>query len=139
MINKMMYTLMHKRIHNLKDKIRGTINRARLNYFIDVLMGLSFLITAITGMVLFIFMPSGIRQGRHIVFLGMEKSKWIFLHDWSGILMIITVMIHFMLHWNWMICMTRCIFKKKVNCEEQEKNTKKQKKQKSRKQISEQQ
>lgn len=89
------------------------MNKVKLNYFIDVLMAVIFIITAVTGLIIFLFLPSGIRQGNYQTFLGILKGNWIFIHDWSGIILIVLVVLHFILHWNWMIHITKSIFKKK--------------------------
>jgi cytochrome b subunit of formate dehydrogenase len=89
------------------------MEKAKINYIIDFLAGISFLITAITGLVIFFFLPSGVRQGSYQTFLGIIKGTWTIVHDWAGILFILLVIIHFMLHWDWIVCMTRKIFQRK--------------------------
>ncbi|MDD4468003.1 MAG: DUF4405 domain-containing protein, partial [Candidatus ainarchaeum sp.] len=34
-----------------------------------------------------------------------------FVHDWSGIVMIFLVVVHLVLHWNWIVSMTRVILR----------------------------
>jgi quinol-cytochrome oxidoreductase complex cytochrome b subunit len=89
------------------------MEKAKINYIIDFLAGISFLITAITGLVIFFFLPSGVRQGSYQTFLGIIKGTWAIVHDWAGIIFILLVIIHFMLHWDWIVCMTRKIFQRK--------------------------
>lgn len=91
------------------------MEKPKLNYIIDFLMALSFIVTAITALVIFFFLPSGVKQGSYRTFLGIIKGTWSTVHDWSGIIFIILVMIHFILHWNWVVCMTKNIFSKKNN------------------------
>lgn len=80
------------------------------NYIVDSLMIISFLVTAITGLVIFFFLPSGVRQG---AFLRIARRTWSVAHDWSGIIFIILVIVHFILHWNWVVSMTKNAFSKK--------------------------
>lgn len=87
------------------------MNKSKLNYIIDFLAFVSFLITAISGLAIKFFMPSGVRQGRYQEFMGMQKGAWSEIHDVSGILFILLVLIHLILHWDWMVCMTRNFFK----------------------------
>ncbi len=87
------------------------MNKSKINYIIDFLALLSFLITALSGLAIKFFMPSGVRQGRLQEFLGIQKGTWSEIHDWFGILFIIIVIIHLILHWNWIVCMTKNIFK----------------------------
>ncbi|MBN2142201.1 DUF4405 domain-containing protein [Candidatus Woesearchaeota archaeon] len=88
------------------------MNKIKVNYIVDAILGLSFIVTAVTGMLLFIFMPSGVRQGRLQEFLGVTKETWTFYHDWAGIIMIALALVHLILHWNWIVCMTKSFFKK---------------------------
>jgi len=85
----------------------------KTNYVVDFLMTLSFIVTAITGLIIFFFLPSGVRQGSTQTFLGIIKGTWSFVHDWSGIIFIILVILHLILHWNWVIAITKNIFTKK--------------------------
>lgn len=87
------------------------MNKFKINYVVDFLAFISFVVVAFSGIAIKIFMPSGVRQGRLQEFLGIQKTVWSEIHDWSGILMIILVLIHLVLHWNWIICMTKNIFK----------------------------
>ena len=75
-------------------------------------MGISFLITAITGVLIFIFLPSGVPRGGYQLFLGIIKNTWTEWHNYAGILMIILVAVHLILNLNWIICMTKSFFKK---------------------------
>ncbi len=93
------------------------MNKSKLNYIIDFFTFISFLITSITGLIIFFFLPNGIRQGRFQEFFWITKDFWNFIHIWSGILMIVLVIIHFILHWDWIVCMTKNIFSKK-NCKD---------------------
>jgi len=67
------------------------MEKTRVNYIIDFLMALSFLVTAITGLIIFLFLPSGIRKGSTQSFLGIIKGTWSTIHDWSGIIFIVLV------------------------------------------------
>jgi protein-S-isoprenylcysteine O-methyltransferase Ste14 len=86
------------------------MNKQKINYLVDFIAFLFFLTTAVSGLAIFFFMPSGVRQGKLQEFLGIQKGGWSEIHDWAGILLIIFVAIHFILHWNWIACMTKNIF-----------------------------
>ncbi len=86
------------------------MNKQKVNYLIDFLALISFIATALSGLAIRFFMPSGVRQGRLQEFLGIQKGVWSEIHDWSGILLIIFAVIHLVLHWNWIICMTKNMF-----------------------------
>lgn len=86
------------------------MDKPKINYLVDFIALISFLVTSITGLIIFLFLPSGVRQGRFQEFIGITKEVWNFIHIWSGILMLVLVVIHLILHWDWIICMTKNIF-----------------------------
>lgn len=79
------------------------MNRGKINYWIDVGLFISFLIVALSGIIKF---PG---WGLYQVFGFNNISRW---HDWSGIALVILVFLHLILHWNWIVGMTKNIFRK---------------------------
>jgi hypothetical protein len=80
------------------------MNKAKLNYFIDLLLAVAFILVAITGILKF---PG---------WFGYLQLPWRTLskiHDWSGITMAVLVLVHLVLHWNWIVSMTKSMFKGK--------------------------
>jgi hypothetical protein len=43
----------------------------------------------------------------------VSRLLWKDLHDWGGIVMLAGVFLHLILHWKWIVCMTRNVFKKR--------------------------
>lgn len=82
---------------------------AKLNYLVDVVIGLAFIMSALSGLILF-FVPSGYQGGRNPYYgqsvLFLTTHAWNELHTWSSLAMIAGVGGHLLLHWRWMICMT---------------------------------
>ena len=68
------------------------MNKVKLNYVIDMVMLLVFLICAITGILLLV----GVR--------GITIKD---IHNLSGIILLALVIIHFVLHWKWIVCITK--------------------------------
>ncbi|MBN2590996.1 MAG: DUF4405 domain-containing protein [Sedimentisphaerales bacterium] len=62
--------------------------------FISILTGFSFIGIAITGVVLFFVPPGRIANWTGWTFLAISKDTWIALHDWFGIVFMITVVFH---------------------------------------------
>ncbi len=89
---------------------------ARINYLIDALLGLSFFITAATSVIIFLFLPSGVRQGGYQEFMGITKSTYGLVHTYVGLLMIGLSLVHLVLHFDWIVCMTKNLFKKTGEC-----------------------
>jgi len=94
------------------------MNKSLIDYIVDVLMGLSFLVTAMTGVIIFFFLPGGVPRSGYQTFLGIIKQDWTSAHNWSGLIMIFLVLVHLVLHWRWILCMTKSLFasKKSRSC-----------------------
>jgi hypothetical protein len=74
-------------------------------------MVLAGLAEAVSGFVLWFVLPSGGgRRGLELAYLGLTRHAWIDIHDWMAIALIIIVIIHLLVHWKWVIRMTRQIF-----------------------------
>jgi hypothetical protein len=97
------------------------VNKQRINYLVDLVLTALFFVVAFTGFFMYFFIPSGIQRGRYVVYMGLTKATWIWLHNRAGILIIILVIIHLILHWNWIVRTTRNFFgKEKGELEENE-------------------
>jgi hypothetical protein len=87
------------------------MNKAHLNYFIDLLMLIVGSIVAITGVLKLPILKS--------IYQTLNVRTITQLHDISGIIIIILVIIHLALHWTWIVSMTKSIFKRKVKTNNQ--------------------
>ena len=85
------------------------MHKDRINYFADVLMGISFIIAAISGILKFWVIPWNSTMES---FFGISKPLLAMLHDWSGIVMVVMVFIHLALHYQWIITETKNLFDK---------------------------
>ena len=86
------------------------MDKIKLNYIVDVVMGISFLAAFITGAIKF----PGLLRSMGIDVRTLPISKISRLHDWSGLVMGILVFVHLALHWNWIACMTKKYFARKA-------------------------
>jgi cytochrome b subunit of formate dehydrogenase len=85
----------------------------RLNVAINVLVAVSFLLTAVSG-IYFLFAPSGGFQGGRNpgwdpMFL-FSRTTWDLIHTWAGVVFIAAAVIHFWIHWRWIKTMTQQFF-----------------------------
>ena len=105
---------MTKRFFQGKTKgIKSLNGKARFNILLDVVAALSFLVVAISGVVL-LFLPSG-RSFEVVDGFLLSKATWDIIHTWSGIVMLIAAILHFYIHWKWITKVTgRLIGKKKT-------------------------
>jgi len=84
--------------------------KARINFALDSIIAVAFLLSALSGILLYVF-PSGYQGGRNpnygreILFL--DGHAWSSLHTWVSFVMIAGVLVHLVLHWNWIVCMIK--------------------------------
>ena len=91
-------------------------NKARINYVVDIVIGAGFVLSAVSGLVLFFAGSSGgFQGGRNPRYasevLLLSRFVWKDLHNWSSIAMMLGVLGHLVLHWNWFVCMTRNVLR----------------------------
>ena len=79
------------------------MNKAKLNYFVDIGLFISFLLVFVTGVIKFKLFN---------LYKSFGFPNISLIHDWSGIAMGVLVLIHLILHWNWIVCMTKGFFQK---------------------------
>jgi hypothetical protein len=79
------------------------MNRSRLKYYIDIGMGITFLLSFITGLMKWPSKVNGVGGPRLISTL---------IHDFSGLFLGLFVFIHLLLNLDWIICM--CMTKKNL-------------------------
>lgn len=87
------------------------MNKAKINYFVDLGMGLAFISAFITGLIKFpnFIRLFGVRYGQ------LPIREISLLHDWSGLVMGLLALTHIILHWNFILNMTKSFFKKSEN------------------------
>lgn len=74
--------------------------RTRTNFALDVIIFAALVITAVTGVVLWVALPEG-RGSSYALFLGLTRRTWADVHDWCGAIMIGGALLHMALHWKW--------------------------------------
>lgn len=81
--------------------------KVKVNYFLFWLLLLSFLSLLITALIKFpgLLMFLGIRTR------GLPMYEINLIHDWSGVVLSVLILIHIILHWKWIINITKQIFK----------------------------
>ncbi|MBN2534154.1 MAG: DUF4405 domain-containing protein [Spirochaetales bacterium] len=93
-------------------------NKSKINYVIDMVIALGFLLSLFSGCVLLFAPQGGYMGGRNPGFsqqlIFFEKPVWKAIHNWSSIFMALGVLGHLVLHWNWIVCMTKSIFRVKT-------------------------
>ena len=84
--------------------------RGKFNLAINGLLGLSGLITAISGLY-FLLIPGASHNS------SLADPRWLFslvtwdlIHTWSGVVMIAVAVLHLDIHWKWVIKVSKKIF-----------------------------
>jgi len=110
---KWVISMSKKMLKSLTLGSSGLSRGGKINLLINAAIGLSFLITAISG-VYFLFVPSGgFHGGENALwdpgFL-MSRVAWDVLHTWSGVTLILAAMAHFAIHLGWITKVTSHFF-----------------------------
>ncbi len=77
------------------------MRKAKVNYWVDLSISISFLLSAASGLVF--LLPGDLTSG----ILGLGYQAWNDVHTWSSLALISGVGAHLALHWQWMVSMTR--------------------------------
>ena len=83
--------------------------KGRLNYFIDCGLIITFLLAFLRG-----HQDPGLTWFFRDVFLVVPASTLSKIHDISGMVIGLLVLAHLVLHWNWIVAMTKSTFGKKT-------------------------
>ncbi|MBC8494930.1 DUF4405 domain-containing protein [archaeon] len=84
------------------------MEKTKINYWIDVGLAISFLAVFITGISKWkiLIRLFGFRYS------DFPTTELTFVHVWSGIIMGLLVFVHLALHWKWIVCMTKKMFRR---------------------------
>jgi hypothetical protein len=72
------------------------MKRITLNAWIDIGCLITFIPSLITGLVLYLIIPEG--SGRGAGFLGILRTQWVSLHNYSSLAFAVLLIIHLLLH-----------------------------------------
>jgi hypothetical protein len=90
-------------------------NKARLNYVLDAVIALAFILSSLSGIAFMLMGSGGYQGGRNPGFqtelLGISRTNWSDLHALTGVVMIAGALVHLVFHWNWIVCMTTRLLK----------------------------
>ncbi|MCD6518621.1 MAG: DUF4405 domain-containing protein [Anaerolineae bacterium] len=92
------------------------LTKNKVNLVIDLLIGVAFLIEALSGAVLALALPSGGYQGGRnplygATFLSLTRESWRTWHNWTALALGLGIILHFVLHWSWLTCTVRNTWK----------------------------
>ncbi|MBC8265213.1 MAG: DUF4405 domain-containing protein [Anaerolineales bacterium] len=85
----------------------------RLNVAINLVIAVSFLLTAVSGIYLLFAPTGGFQGGRNAgwdpMFL-FSRTTWDLIHTWAGVVFIGAAVVHFWIHWRWIKNTTTRLF-----------------------------
>jgi cytochrome b subunit of formate dehydrogenase len=84
------------------------LSKATLNYLLALVMALLGLIQLVSGFVLWLALPPGSRGGTFL----FSRDVWLTMHNRSALLLAAIVILHIILHWSWIVRMTKSYFKR---------------------------
>lgn len=85
----------------------------KLNYWVDVLLVVFLGLVGGTGLILKFFFVSGVPgAGRRVLFFGFDKMSFLHFHEVVGFFMLIFMLLHLVLHFEWLSRMTKKLFSK---------------------------
>ena len=74
------------------------MGKAARNYLLDVLLALLGLLLAVSSFLLWVVFPRGYLPARRL---------WVDIHKWGGLALGVVALLHVMLHWRWLVRMSR--------------------------------
>ncbi len=85
------------------------MKRITMDYFVDIGLIITFAIAFVTGLIKF---PGLLGKfGLHITDLPIGRISR--FHDWAGLIMGLLVLVHIVLHWSFIVAMTKKLILKK--------------------------
>jgi len=96
-------------------KGRGAKNSrgAKVNVVVNFIIALSFLLAALSGIYFLFFTSGGYEGGNNLAYdqgLLFSRTTWDLIHTWSGVVMVGVGVVHFAIHWRWVVNVTRRLF-----------------------------
>ena len=84
--------------------------KAMTNYIVDLIIAVAFIGAAVSGIVFLLPTAWVSTSGGDPAMLGVSMAVWRTLHEWSSLIMVGGVLLHTVLHWRWVVVMTKKTF-----------------------------
>jgi len=85
------------------------MKKALKNYIVFVILALLFMFQVISGFVMWFGLPK--KSGGEL-FLGLNRTGWLDIHNVVSVLMILVILYHVLIHWKWIVYNTKVLLKK---------------------------
>jgi len=74
------------------------VRKSTVNYLIFLAQAIAAILLGVSALLLWHFFPRGFLESRQL---------WVDIHKWTGVALAVFVFIHIVLHWKWLVQMTR--------------------------------
>jgi hypothetical protein len=82
--------------------MKTVLKRATINALVDIGGLVTFIPSLATGLVLYLFLPSGEgRGGIWVTWMGISRHDWILYHDIASFAFTALLIAHLLLHWQY--------------------------------------
>ncbi|GEM_PF-411323 len=76
------------------------MRRITINALVDIGCLITFIPSLISGLVLYLVLTSGGRRGYSTsMYIGITRSQWLTMHDYTSLLFAALLILHLLLHW----------------------------------------
>ena len=81
------------------------MKRPKLNFIIDIIAFIAFVLLTTTGILMRYILPPG--SGKHTLIWGMDRHEWGTVHFWISILFFSILALHLFTHWKWIVSLVK--------------------------------
>lgn len=75
------------------------MKKTTLNLIVNIACLVTFIPSLFSGLVLYFYLPSGSGRGGLVTYLGLTRSQWLGIHDYTSFAFTAFLIIHLILHW----------------------------------------
>lgn len=111
--DKWIFAMIKRVLQGKFGRIKRLNKYAQFNILLDAVAALSFLVVSLSGFALML-LPSG-RSVKVVDGFILSKTTWDIIHTWSGVVMLISVILHFYIHLKWITKVTKRVVRIKKN------------------------
>jgi hypothetical protein len=85
------------------------MKRITINAFVDIGCLIMFIPALISGLVLYLVLPSGGGRGNGwSTYLGITRTQWVTMHNYTSLIFAALLIIHLILHWMFFRNIKKC-------------------------------
>ncbi len=98
---KWVISMFRKTVQAILSRKRVMTKGAWVNLAINTVLGLGFLLTAVSGIYFLLIPPGNHGQEASSTLFLFSRTTWDLIHTWAAVGMMIAAGLHFVIHWRW--------------------------------------